>query len=125
MYFYILTYICMTQQPIVSYKFHNVEPRVQEQIKDLVQKNIEGKMDSYFKKIYKNKPTAEVRIEYKMNFNKQGKYESSFVFDFDGKNFIYDSKVAFKFPEDLVNHAFNHFKEFLSKQESKQENRPE
>lgn len=115
----------MTQQPIVSYKFHNVEPRVQEQIKDLVQKNIEGKMDSYFKKIYKNKPTAEVRIEYKMNFNKQGKYESSFVFDFDGKNFIYDSKVAFKFPEDLVNHAFNHFKEFLSKQESKQENRPE
>lgn len=113
--------ITPTTQPIVSYKFHEVEPNVQEQVKIIVQKNIEGKMDSYLKKIYKHKPTAEVRIDYKMNGTKQGKYESSFVFDFDGKTFIYDSKVAFKFPEDLVNHAFTHFKEFLSKQESKSE----
>lgn len=106
----------MAAHPKVAYTFQQVEPKVQEQIKDLVQKNIEGKMDSYFKKIYKNKPTAEVRIDYRISFNKKGKYEACFIFDFDGKHFVYESKVAFKFPEDLVNHAFKHFKEFLSKQ---------
>ncbi|MEI8092415.1 MAG: hypothetical protein WCG98_09965 [bacterium] len=105
----------MSGQPIISFKFQDVRPEVQDNIKVIVQKNIDGKLDSYLKKIYKNKPDAEVRIDYKMQLNKQGKYECGFIFDFDGERFIYDSKVAFKFPEDLVNHAFKHFKEFLSK----------
>jgi len=107
-----------TKQPKVTHKFQDVEPVIQEQVKKLVQMNIEGKLDSYLKKIYKNKDDAEVRIEYKLIQNKQKKYECSFLFDFDGQTFIYKSKVAFKFPEDLVNHAFEHSKEHLSKQES-------
>ncbi len=111
----------MANTPKIAYKFQNVEPQVQAKIQDLVQTNLEGKLDSYLKKIYKNKTDAEVRIEYKLTQNKQKKYECSFIFDFDGEHFIYESKVAFKFPEDLVNHAFKHFKEYLSKQESKSE----
>jgi hypothetical protein len=107
----------MASQPMVSYKFNDVPVEVQEQIKTLVQKNIDGKLDSYLKKIYKNKANAIVRIEYKINHNKKKKYECSFVFDFDGQEFVYENKIAFKFPEDVVNHAFKHFKEFLSKQE--------
>lgn len=116
-----LSWSCMTNQPQVAHKFQDVEPRVQEQVKALVQKNIDGKLDSYLKKIYNHKTDAEIRIEYKLIQNKQKKYECSFVFDFDGKKFVYDSKVAFKFPEDLVNHAFKHFKEYLSKHETKPE----
>lgn len=108
----------MVHQLKVTPNFQGVEPAIQEQIKALVQKNIDGKLDSYLKKIYKHKTTAEVRIEYKLIRNKQKKYECSFLFDFDGHTFMYKSKVAFKFPEDLVNHAFEHFKEYLSKQES-------
>ncbi|MFA7717287.1 MAG: hypothetical protein WC875_01055 [Candidatus Absconditabacterales bacterium] len=107
----------MVSQPIVSYKFNDVPVEVQEQIKTLVQKNIDGKLDSYLKKIYKNKSSAIVRIDYKITCDKKKKYTGDFLFDFDGKNFIYENKVAFKFPEDVINHAFKHFKEFLSKQE--------
>ena len=108
----------MVHQPKVTPNFQGVEPAVQEKIKKLVQMNIDGKLDSYLKKIYKHKEDAEVRIEYKLVWNKQKKYECSFLFDFDGETFMYKSKVAFKFPEDLVNHAFEHFKEYLSKQEN-------
>ena len=107
----------MANQIKVAHKFQDVEPQVQEQVKKLVQINIDGKLDSYLKKVYKDKEDAEVRIEYKLTLNKQKKYECSFLFDFVGQTFVYESKVAFKFPEDLVNHAFKHFKEYLSKQE--------
>ena len=111
----------MVNQPKVTPNFQGVEPMVQEQVKKLVQGNIDGKLDSYLKKIYKHKTDAEVRIEYTLKGNKQKKYECSFLFDFDGQTFMYKSKVAFKFPEDLVNHAFEHFKEYMSKQENKPE----
>ena len=108
----------MTNNPTISYTFSDVSQEVQDTIKIIVQKNLEGKMDSYLKKITKNKEDAEIRIEYKFVQDKQKKYACTFNFDFDGLHFLYESKVSFKFPEDLVNHAFRHAKEFLSKQES-------
>ena len=104
--------------PIISYTFTDVAQEIQDTIKSIVQKNLEGKMDAYLKKITKNKQDAEIRIEYKFAQDKQKKYSCNFIFDFDGLHFMYESKVPFKFPEDLVNHAFKHAKEFLSKQES-------
>jgi len=65
----------MAKQPIISYQFIDVPVDKQEIVKDIVQKNLDGKMDSYFKKIYANKDTAEVRIEYKITETKQKKYE--------------------------------------------------
>lgn len=98
----------------VSYTFYNVPEDKQESIKNLFHKNIDGKMDAYLKKIY-TKHDAEVSIDYKIQQNKQGRYEAKFLFDCDGKCFTYNNKTSFKYVEDLINHAFKHFKENLSK----------
>ncbi|MFA5747630.1 MAG: hypothetical protein WC872_00785 [Candidatus Absconditabacterales bacterium] len=103
-------------KPSVSYKFSNIIENEQQEIKDIVEKNINGKLDSYLKKIYSKKENAEVRIEYNISQNKQKKYEASFLFHYDGKMFPYINKIGFKYIPDLVNHAFKHFKEFLSNQ---------
>ncbi len=114
---YCILYI-MGKKPVVSYQFTDVPADKQELVKQIVQKNLDVKMDSYLKKIYTNKDEAEVRIEYKITENKQKKYQWSFNFTYDGKSFLYTNKIAFKYIEDIVNHAFKHFKEFLSNQES-------
>ena len=106
------------KKPVISYQFVDVPADKKEIVKDIVQKNLDVKMDSYLKKIYTKKDTAEIRIEYKITETKQKKYEWVFNFSFDGKTFLYNNKVAFKFVEDIVNHAFKHFKEFLSRQEN-------
>ncbi len=107
----------MSSKPIVSHKFYNVPENEQKIIQDIVEKNIEWKMDSYLQKIYANKHDAEVRIDYKISQNKKKKYEANFNFFYDGKVFPYSNSVGFKYVDDLVNHAFKHFKEQLSKQE--------
>jgi hypothetical protein len=106
----------MAKNPVISYQFTDVRPENQELVKKLIQKNIEGKMDSYFKKIYTNKETAEIRIDYKITGNKQGKYAGDFKFNYDGKIFTWSTgEGGFKIIEDVVNHAFEHFKMHLSK----------
>ena len=115
--FYLIFFGNMANKPVISYQFIDVPVDKQEIVKEIVQKNLDVKMDSYLKKIY-NKDTAEVRIEYKITENKQKKYEGVFNFSFDGETFLYTNKIAFKYIEDIVNHAFKHFKEFLSKQEN-------
>ena len=69
--FYSISYKRMVKSPVVSYQFINVPVNMQEIIKEIVQKNLEGKMDSYFKKIYAKKETAEIRIDYVIAKNKQ------------------------------------------------------
>lgn len=102
------------KQVEVSYNFYNVPGYKQTAIKDIVDKNIDWKLDAYLKKVY-TKKDAEVRLDYKVQKNKQWRYEARFLFDCDGQIFTYSSKVWFKYVEDLVNHAFKRFKEFLSK----------
>lgn len=65
----------MTQKPTISYQFVDVSTDKQEAVKDIVEKNLDGKMDSYFKKIYAKNDTAEIRIDYKIMETKQKKYE--------------------------------------------------
>lgn len=86
----------------------------QEIIKNIVKLNIDGKLDAYLKKVYE-KHDAEITITYKIHQNKQWRYDSKFLFNSDWDLFTYDNKVAFKYVEDLVNHAFTHFKEYLSR----------
>lgn len=106
----------MINKPTVSYKFDGIDEKDQVLIKDIVEKNIMIKLDSYWKKIYAHDESAEIRINYSIQKNKQDKYEWSFVFSFDWEIFPYKNKTSFKYVEDLVNHAFKHLKEFLSKQ---------
>ncbi len=108
----------MAKEPVISYQFVDVSADKQKTVKYLVQQNLEGKMDSYFKKIHTNKDTAEIRIDYTIKQTKQGKYEGDFKFTYDGKIFPWSNgEGGFKIIEDVVNHAFKHFKEHLSKQE--------
>jgi hypothetical protein len=97
----------------VTEKFYNVESYKQVKIKDLVQKNLDGKMDSYLKSVSKKKD-AEIIVDYKVEKNKKNRYEAKFRLILDGKQYLYMPKNPFKFEEDLVNHAFDHFKLALS-----------
>jgi len=106
----------MAKKPVVSYQFIDVPTNMQEIVKDIVQKNLEGKMDSYFKKIYTNKDTAEIRIDYVIAKNKQGKWKGDFKFSYDGKVFTWSTgEWWFKIIEDVPNHGFEHFKMHLWK----------
>ncbi|HCY21344.1 TPA: hypothetical protein DIC40_05890 [Patescibacteria group bacterium] len=70
------------KQVEVSYSFYNVPGYKQTLIKDIVDKNIDGKLDAYLKKVY-TKKDAEIRLNYKIQKNKQGRYEAKFLFDCD------------------------------------------
>ncbi len=110
----------MAKNPVISYQFIDIPTNMQEIIKEIVQKNLEGKMDSYFKKIYANKETAEIRIDYVIKKNKQGKWQGDFTFTYDGKIFTWSTgEGGFKIIEDIPNHAFEHFKTHLSNKSEK------
>lgn len=110
----------MNKTPIISYQFVDVPENMQTIVKDIVKKNIEGKMDSYFKKIYDKKETAEIRIDYSMSKNKLGKWTGNFRFNYDGKTFKRETgESGFKIIEDVPIHAFDHFKTHLSDQSEK------
>ena len=87
--------------------FVDVTAIMQQDIEDLVQKQINGKSQSILKKIYSKNPEANVVIEYTIIRNKQGKYEADFLFTTDGDRFITQSHQGFKIATDLVTHAFD------------------
>lgn len=110
----------MEKKPIISYQFVDVPANMQEIVKELVKKNLEGKMDSYFKKIYSKKDTAEIRIDYSIIKNKQGKWIGDFKFNYDGELFKRTTgDSGFKIIEDVPIHAFDHFKTHLSDKSDK------
>jgi hypothetical protein len=94
-------------------KLYNVELVMQDAIKKAVSKNLAGKMDSYLKKL-SSKKDAVVSLDYKIERNKHNKYDGKFRLSFDGKQYMYMTKTSFKFVEDIVSHAFDHFKLMLS-----------
>lgn len=94
-------------------KLYNVELVMQDVIKKAVSKNLAGKMDSYLKKL-STKKDAIVSLDYKIERNKHHKYDGKFRLFFDGKQYMYMTKTSFKFVEDIVSHAFDHFKLMLS-----------
>lgn len=96
-------------------KFNNVSPKDKEFAEKIVQKNLEGKLDSYLKKVFNGKKDAEVCIKYTISYHEDSKkYDADFIFKYDGADFIY-KKEGFKILWDLINHAFQHFKETLSR----------
>lgn len=110
----------MSKKPVISYQFIDVPANMQADIKKIVEKNIEGKMDSYFKKIYSKKETAEIRIDYVISKNKLGKRTGDFKFTYDGEIFKRSTgEGGFKIIEDIPNHAFEHFKKHLSDKNDK------
>lgn len=106
----------MTESKVkISYKFNDVSAADKELIEKRVQQNIDGKLDSYLKKVFAKKDDAEVTIKYTVTFHDDTKkYDADFIFAYDGEDFVY-KKQGFRILNDLVNHAFQHFKEKLSR----------
>ena len=91
-------------------RFVDVSEVMQADIKKLVQHQLNNKCQSILKKIYAKNTEAKVIIEYTIIKNKQGKYESDFVFIADGEKFVTESHQWFKVATDLVSHAFDKWK---------------
>jgi folate-binding Fe-S cluster repair protein YgfZ len=72
-------------------RFVDVSEVMQVDIKKLVQYQITNKSQAILKKIYAKNADAKVAIEYTITRNKQGKYESDFVFVSDGDKFVVSS----------------------------------
>lgn len=96
-----------------NYKFDWITEVLKNDIIDLVNKNINGKVNWYLKKILEKKD-SKVHIDMDIKKNKQEKYESSFRFDLDWKIIVYKNSVPFKNINDLINHAFDHLKREIS-----------
>ena len=94
----------------IKERFVDVSEVMQTDIKKLVQHQLNNKCQSILKKIYAKNPEAKVSIEYTITKNKQGKYESDFVFIADGEKFITESHQGFKVATDLITHAFDKWK---------------
>lgn len=91
-------------------RYVDVSEVMQSDIKQVVQNQIAHKSQSVLKKIYSKNPDAKVVIEYTITRNKQGKYESDFVFITDGEKFVVSSHKWFKVATDLISHAFDKWK---------------
>ena len=94
-------------------RFVDVSEVMQADIKKLVQFQITNKCQSVLKKIYAKNPDAKVTIEYTITKNKQGKYESDFVFISDWDKFVVSSHQWFKVATDLISHAFDKWKRHI------------
>lgn len=103
----------------VSYHFDGIQEPLQESIKKYSELNLyvnpevdQPLLKPYFKKIFTNKPDAEVQVQVHVTKNKADRFEWVFMFTVDGETTRYErsGSESFKNPTDLVNHAFAHFK---------------
>ena len=77
----------------------------------LVEKNITGKLDSYFKK-YDDRD-AEIELKLMLDEQKDGKFEWALYATIDGQKHTF-KREGYKNLDDLVNGLFDHLKEALS-----------
>jgi hypothetical protein len=103
----------------VTYHFDDISEQLQESIKKYVNLNLYVNPDvdqpllkPYFKKIFTNKPDAEISANVHMGKNKSDRFDGMFSFTVDWHPIRYERvwSESFKNPVDLVNHAFIHFK---------------
>ncbi len=59
----------------VSYKLDNITEVMENEAKELVEKNLNGKMTSAFKKIRTNHPDTDIKLEIHIKKNEQTRYE--------------------------------------------------
>lgn len=80
----------------------------------LAYKHITNRQDSYLKK-YIDKDDAEVDFHLRVEKVKGERYECSLHATLDGEHFDWSTgEKPFVHPDDVVNHAFKHVKEYLA-----------
>lgn len=95
-------------------KYTNITPGLEVQLETIARNHLLKFQDSYLKP-YLLKPDAQVLVTINFTKNKQEKYEGRFQFVLDGKEFFYrNNDIPFKEPLDIINHAFQHLKEYLA-----------
>lgn len=97
----------------VSYTMKDIAEATQKSIKEMVQKNLNMKIDSYLMKYLKTED-SEWTLDIKIEKNKKGNYNGNFNFQLTGVEVIY-KRENFKKIDDLVQHFFDHAKEQLGK----------
>jgi hypothetical protein len=116
--FYILTISPM--QPVqVTYHFDGILEPLQESIQKYVSTNLYVNPDQespllkpYFKKVFANKPDAQIIMHIHITKNKAERFEGIFscIVDWEAIRYERTGTESFKNPQDLVNHAFSHVK---------------
>lgn len=100
------------QKPNVVYKLDWITDVMEEELKNLVDKNLfeeNGKMFSSLKKIYSKWGDVEVVVRVNVLKVSDG-YTGNFKFEYDGESLWYE-RESFEKLSDLVNHAFDNFKQ--------------
>lgn len=101
-------------KPNVVYNLNIENPVMEEELKSLVDKNLEWKMESALKKIYSRSDDVDIIVRIAVEQVAEW-YNGSFKIEFDGQSYEYD-REWFEILADLVNHAFDNFKQrILSK----------
>lgn len=97
----------------VQYHFKGKTDLVEESIKSYVEENVDKKMDAYFKKVFINED-ARINIKVSIERHDDGRYDGTFLFVLDGKDYSPYKRERFGDVHDLVNHAFDHLKEQIA-----------
>jgi hypothetical protein len=79
---------------------------------EYVEKNLDGKLDSYIKK--HEKPNSPVRVEVTVKREKDKEYQGKVILSVGPKNYR-SERENFKDLKDLVMHLFTHIKEQMAK----------
>lgn len=99
----------------IDIQLENIEDPTRETLEKIVHDNIAVKMDTYLKKIHAHHPQSEVIFTIKVLKNKIGKFNGVFVMDYHGcLEVLRYEREDFVSVIDLINHAFQNFKERLS-----------
>lgn len=97
----------------INYGMYNMTDIHKNEVKDLVEKNLTVKMDSYL--LPYTQKGSPVSLAVKINKNKRGKYDGNLILMIGTKPFIYTTPInGFRIVADIINHAFDRFKEQLS-----------
>ena len=100
------------KDPQIIYKLDWLTQVMENELKTLVEKNLDVKMSSSLKKIVKS---DDVDVVVKITVSKVANwYDWNFKFDYDWESIEYDRKW-FEILSDLVNHAFDNFKQRILK----------
>lgn len=92
-------------EPKITYKLDGLTEVMEWELKNLVEKNMTWKMSSCLKKIW------DVEVSLKIGVTKVSQwYDWNFQFDYNWETLDY-AREWFTILSDLVNHAFDNFKE--------------
>ncbi len=97
------------QTPTIVYNLSLNNPLMEWEVKGRVEDNVEGKMTSALKKIYSKGEDVVCTIKVTITQVSEG-YNGDFKIEYDGDGLDY-VREWFEILEDLVNHAFDNFKQ--------------